>query len=308
MKRTIAISLLALAVAAGCGKKDEDKGAGETPAGGAEADQGAGQGAAAGGAAAKKELPPPPKDAYQGKGRIVNLRVDKDGKTGPVDVWAKRSFKHGPVLLAEKVGFGEASDWFGVPKSMSVSIVPAGAGADAEGMGGIFGPKPDEHITGVLVESNGRASVGNHWETGAAQSNVPAAPADGKGMVVVRAGQLRAFEDALRDSFGGSAFYVGTGAAGDCLPQRMEAEGKQPAILGGTNPTVHDVDPGKVTLSFHKWPSNDKCGSEPVFTTEVEVAAGEGVNVYLYTADGAALKALAVPRAIPSAAAAEPAE
>ena len=51
--------------------------------------------------AAVDELPPPDGSAFVGRNRVVNLWVGPGGTTQVVDVWARRTFTNGPVLLAE---------------------------------------------------------------------------------------------------------------------------------------------------------------------------------------------------------------
>ena len=315
MKRFVPITLLSFALAVGigaCGKsdkdKDKDKGKNKSPAAGktdTAAKTTTGKGTTP--VAEEKPLPPPPADAMQGKGRVINLFVDAEGKSKKVDVWARRSFTYGPLQLAKNLELGMASDWFDVPKGQSVVIVEAGAGSDAKELGGIFGPKPGEHITGILTADASGASVGSYWETAAEkQSGVPEPPPAGKGLIMVRAGQLRsldAFEKSLRDAKIDNAFVVGDGN-GSCLAQRAEETGGQPAILGGTNPTEHLVDPGKVTISLHGWMESDKCAATAVLTTEVEVNADTATLVVVYTPDaGKTITSAQFPMAVAVAAA-----
>lgn len=248
----------------------------------------------------KKELSPPPEDLYKGKARVLNLYVEPDGTTSKIEVWAKRSFKYGPVQLAKDIELGQASDWFGIPEGMSITIIKAGDKWDDRkaSLGGIFAPKDGEYITGIVRHDGKRGSVGSNWEVRNKEDKfVPKAPPEGKALVMVRAYQLNAFRESLTKAGLSDSFYVGTGKAETCLRQRAEDEGKQPAILGGTNPTHHIVDPGKIKLTFHKWPSSDKCNTDPIAEFEVDAKAGEGVMLALYTKDGKSLSAVPVPLA-----------
>jgi hypothetical protein len=105
---------------------------------------------------------------------------------------------------------------------------------------------------------------------------------------MIRAGQLRPHEKSLDPKYNPSSFYVGDGK-GACVHQRVEDQGFQAAILGGTNPTQHDVAPGKTTFTLHKWPSAEKCSTEALYTFEVDGQDGKGTLVQLYTPDGKAL-------------------
>ncbi len=305
MKRIITVALVSasLAFAAGaCGKSDEGKKKAPAPE---KTDKGAAGAATKAPAAAKKELPPPPPEAMQGKGRIINLYVDAAGKSKKVDVWARRSFTNGPLELAKDIELGKASDWFDVPKGQSVVVVEAGAGADGEKLGGIFGPKKGEHITGILTADSSGASVASIWETSAEKkSGVPEPPPAGKGLVMVRAYQLRSlneFGKTLKDNKLDNAFLVGDGS-GTCLKQRAEESGGQPVILGGTNPTEYIFDPGKVKMTLHGWMEKDKCGAPAMLTTEVDVKPDSGTLVVIYTPDaGKTLASAQFPMAVGAA-------
>jgi hypothetical protein len=310
MKRIIPIALFAIAIAtAACGKsdKDKDKGKkGKTPA--ADKDKGPADKGKTPPVAAKKDLPPAPADAMEGKGRIINVFVDADGKSKKVDVWARRSFKYGPSQLAKDVELGKASDWFDVAKGQSVVIVDSGAGADGEKIGSIFGPKKGEHITGIFTGK----STGVHWETAATKrSGVAEAPPAGKGLVIVRAGQLRSldgFKKNLTEAKLDNAFLVGD-SKGSCHKQRAEESGGQPVILGGTNSTEYLFAPGKVTMTLHGWMERDKCGATAMHTIEVDVKADTATLVLVYTPDaGKTLASAQIPMAVAAAAPAAPAK
>ena len=304
MNRIVPIALFTLAIAtAACGKDDKDKGKGKgkSPAAGKIDPKGTDLGKKPP-AAATKELPPAPAEAMQGKGRIINVFVDADGKSKKVDVWARRSFQYAPKQLAKDIELGKASDWFDSPKGQSIVIVDAGGGADAKEIGGIFGPQKGEHITGILNAD----STGSHWETSATKkSNVPEAPPAGKALIIIRAGQLRSldtFKKTLTENKLDNAFLVGDGK-GACLKQLAEETGGQPAILGGTNPTYHLVAPGKVvTLTLHGWMAKDKCGAPAMHTVEVDAKADTATLVLVYTPDaGKTLVSSQFPMAVAAA-------
>ena len=102
------------------------------------------------------ELPSPGPELFTGAARLVNLYVDGAGETVEVDVWAHRSFEYGPVLLAEGVGFAELSNYFATPETMSVVIVPAGAGP--LGRGASFGKYSYTSNNPRVTESNSELS------------------------------------------------------------------------------------------------------------------------------------------------------
>ena len=293
MKRFPFVALLSVAVVLACGNESKKKS--EQPSNSKENKPGPGSKPRVPKVAKPKVLPPPPKENMAGKGRIINLYADANGKTHVVDVWAGRSFKFGPVLLAKGIAIGKASDWFDCPKGQSIKVVPTGTGPDSkQSWPGIFTPKQGEHITGIVTWDGKQPSTGSYWESGkAGTNNIPAAPPEGKALLMLRAYALSAHDKALRDVFGGRSFYVGAGK-GKCLPQR-----KGQSILGGTNPTLHDIAPKKTQITLHKWPSNKKCDSEPVFAFDVTPTGNKGTMVLLYTTDaGKSISTLTVPMAV----------
>ncbi len=243
-----------------------------------------------------KVLPPPPESSMAGRARVVNLYVDDGGAKLDIDVWAQRTFTEGEVLLAKGVKFGAASDYFVTPKSHSIVFTKAGASVDDAEVASMFNPAKGEQITAMLLWENGKASAPNVWEIDPTGSHdAPAPPSAGEGLVVVRANQLTAFEKKLTPTFGGRSFDVGDGK-GACVPQaRMTAKGATPAVLGGTQPTLHDLLPGPAAFTLHKWPDNKKCATDPVFTFSVDVSAGETTAVFVYTPDGTSITTLALP-------------
>ena len=245
-----------------------------------------------------KELPPP--DTFVGEVRIINIYAEPGGKTQKVDVWARRSFTNGPAKLVDGLDFGQASPWFKAPKSQSIVIVAAGDGADGKELGGVFGPKDGDKITGIFMRDASGPSTPSYWEASAdpaTTKDIPPPPAAGKGFVLLRANALMGHEPTLTESVGGRSFYVGDGS-GQCLHQRVEDRGFSASILGGTQPVELELPPGAAKITLHKWPSNDGCKSPAVFEFSVDVAADKSTEVLIYTQDGKALLTLAVPHGV----------
>lgn len=272
----------------GCGGKKDDK---QPPAGG---------GAGAGGSSMTSPEPEkkgaPPKEAYKGKNRLVNFYVGKDGKTQTVDVWVRRGFKYDPVKLADHVQFGTASTWFGVPEHMAPVALPVGAGPDDKDISPVAYGKADEVVTGLLMMSNGSVGVSSMYDVSKDMTQAPKPPAAGKGLVILYAYPLYELRDAMTPTFGGTSFNVGDGT-GACLKQRdpkMES-----LALGGTSSYELDLDPGKHTITLHKWPGppkqEDRC-KDAVFTINVDVVADKAQWVFLYSPDqGKSIATLALP-------------
>ena len=222
--------------------------------------------------------------------------LDDAGGKVDIDVWAKRTFTEGEVLLAKGVKSGAASDYFATPKSHSIVFTKVGTSSDDPEIASMFNPGKGEQITAMLMGENGKANAPNVWEIDPAGTHdAPAAPSAGEGLVVLRANQLTAFEKKLAPTFGGRSFDVGDGT-GACVPQaRTTAKGATPSVLGGTQPTLHDLPAGKAAFTLHKWPDDKKCATDPVFTFSVDVPAGKSTAVFVYTPDGASLATLALP-------------
>lgn len=229
------------------------------------------------------DLPPPPPEAFEGKTRLVNLLVDASGQAPTVDVWAKPSFTHGAVKLAEGIAPGAASDWFGVPKGQSTTVVPTGAGPDAPSLGGLFAPKPDEQTSHVLtLAESGAPSVG-------LTGYKAAKPAAGKALVVLEAGAFSGHKERFKELLGswGHTFKVGDGKA--CR------EGEQKGMmLGGTSYVPYVVAPGKTTFALHRG-DDYTCEKPPVYSFEVDAAADQGTLVHVYTPDAKAIAHLVLP-------------
>lgn len=241
------------------------------------------------------ELPPPDESTFVGQARVVNVWLDGDGATQEIDVWAQRSFTNGPVLLAEGLALGEASDYFAAPPGQSIVFTPAGEGNDAEELGSMFSPEDGQQITAMFSWEEGGAFVPNDYEHDESGfQTVEEAPDAGQGLVTLRAGQLMAHEETLLEAGLGSSFYVGD-STGTCPTQRVEDQGFTASILGGTQPVYLDLEPGSATLTLHEWPSSDECASDPLFELDVDVPDGEATVVYVYTPDGETLDFLQLP-------------
>ena len=271
--RTTALAVAVLAF--GCGKKGEDNKGTEGTASVKEPAT----------APAKEEKGPPPKEEYKGKNRLVNLYIGADGKTQTVDVWVRRGFKWGPVKLAENVEFGKASTWFGVPSHMSPVVLPVGAKPDDKELSPMAYGKADEVVTGVLTMNGGQTGVVSLYDVSKEMSQAVKPPTAGKGTIILDAGQLQGYEQALTEKFGGRSFYVGDGA-GECRAPRDPAMAA--LALGGTASFETELDPGKIKITLHRWPSptpDGKCKSPAVFETEVEVVKDKAQRVFIYTPD-----------------------
>ncbi len=243
------------------------------------------------------ELPLPDRSEYEGANRVVNLWVGVDGETHPIDVWGRRTFTTGPILLAENVEYGAASDYFGAPPGYSLSIVAAGAGPDGDELAALFNAVEGEQITTLFTngDDQGAAAAPSVWEvdpTGAL--GAPAAPDPGTGVVYLFAPNTRAFGDALTVSVGSDAFYVGDGS-GACHVQRVEHAGFQPNVLGGTQDVQVQLEPGPAVFTLHPWPSADECGAPSVLDVTVDVAADRTVTLLVYSPDGVRLEVLSLP-------------
>lgn len=280
------VAALALALAPGCGKKKDEAPGGAEPRGAPEAgDTPAGDPGKAGAAAEPKpeEKPAPPPASFKGKARVINLLVDRDGKAHTIDVWAKRSFTHGPVRLAQNVAPGTASDWFGVPEGSPVTFVAAGADSDAESVGGLSAPGEGETRTVTLTLNDaGEPTSGQ-------TSFEPTPPAAGKGLVVLEAGAFQGHAEAFTPLLGAWGFSFKVGDGKGCR------EGRQPGLnLGGTSYVDYEVDPGQVTFTLHKG-DDYTCAQPAVYTITLDVAADSSHMVHVYTPDAKGITHLVLP-------------
>ena len=193
------------------------------------------------------ELPPPDASAFVGRNRVVNLWVGAGGVTQTIDVWARRSFTNGPVLLASGLAFGSASDYVAAPVNQSVVIVGAGAGPDGLELASVFNAGDGEQITAIFTNDDDAGTVWapNLFEVDPdGASSAPLPPSDGNGLVFLDAPNTGSFESSLTLAIGAAAFYVGDGT-GSCATQRIEADGFAASILGGTQSVQLDLPPGR---------------------------------------------------------------
>lgn len=240
------------------------------------------------------ELPPPDPSTFEGANRVVNLWVGPDGETSPIDVWGRRNFTNGPILVADGVPFGEASDYFEAPTSYSLVVVGAGAGPDGEQRAGLLNAADGEQITTIFtnLDESGAVNAPNLFERGTEQAPEP--PSEGNGLVLLYAPNVRAFSDALTTSIGGDAFYVGDGSA-TCRTQRIEATGAAPNILGGTQQVELELPPGPATISLHPWFSPDECDQPSALDIDVDVTPETTTFVVVFSRDGVGVETMTLP-------------
>lgn len=243
------------------------------------------------------ELPAPDLSEYEGVNRVVNLWVGEAGETQTIDVWGRRTFTNGPILLADGLEFGAASAYFSAPQGYSLVVVGGGAGPDADELAGMFNAVDGEQITMIYTndDEQGAVSAPNLWERDLdGRSGTPAPPQAGLGLVYLYAPNTRSFGDSLTSSVGSDSYYVGDGA-GACRHQRVEDEGFQASVLGGTQNVQLDLPPGPNTITLHPWPSFDDCAGPTVLAIDVDVPADGSVMVLVYSADGRSLDTLQLP-------------
>jgi hypothetical protein len=247
--------------------------------------------------AAVDELPSPDGSAFVGRNRVANLWVGQGGITQMVDVWARRTFTNGPVLLAEGLPFGAASEYFAAPANHSIVVVGAGAGPDGLELASMLDAGDGKQITMIFTndDDTGRAWAPNVFEVDPSGANSPPSPpSDGNGLVYLYAPNTRSFESSLNLAIGAAAFYVGD-AAGDCAKQRIEDDGFAASVLGGAQNVQLDLPPGPARLSLHAWPSADECSQPSLLDIGVDVVPGSAVMVLVFSRDGASIEALQLP-------------
>ncbi|NNE10650.1 MAG: DUF4397 domain-containing protein [Ilumatobacter sp.] len=223
------------------------------------------------GATVAGELPPPDPSRYEGANRVVNLLIGPDGEPVEIDVWGRRTFENGPILLASGLGFGDASSYVAAPVEYTVVAVGAGAGPDGLALAEIFNAVAGERITSVVATGgDGEASVTHVFEVGSETGFE--APAPGTGLLIVAAPNVEAFGDDLTAEVGSDRFEIGDGSEA-CRPQRRERAGLEPEILGDPGPVELQVPAGVTTLSIHPWvPTAAPCSLPAVLEIDVEVA------------------------------------
>jgi hypothetical protein len=247
-------------------------------------------------ASAPAELPAPDPSSFTGARRVVNLFAEPTGDgaaPGSVDVWGRRTFTNGPVLLAEDIGFGEASEYFAAPDGYRLVIVSSRAGPDGEERATLTDAADDEQVTIVFTNADDATTATASRLSEGASDRAPAPPADDRGLVVLFAPNLPAFGDGLVASVGGDTFAVGDGSA-TCRTQRVETTGAAAEVLGGAAVVELEAAPGPTLISLHPLPSPDGCDQPSAVDVTVDVVAGEVTTVLVYTADGTTLETLAL--------------
>lgn len=243
------------------------------------------------------ELPAPDRSEFEGANRVVNLWVGQDGGTRPIDVWGRRTFSNGPILLVENLDFGQASDYFSAPPGYSLVVVGAGAGPDGDELAGLFNAGANDQVTMIFTNDDPQGTVWapNLWEVTAEQTGLaPTPPQPGMGLVYLYAPNTRSFDESLTATLRGSSFYVGDGST-ECARQRIEDQGFQAGVLGGTQDVQLELAPGPTTISLHPWFSPDECDQPAVLDITVDVPIDGTVMVLVYSRDGESIDALLLP-------------
>ena len=240
------------------------------------------------------ELPAPDPSTFEGANRVVNLWIGPDGATTPVDVWGRRTFSNGPILLAADIGFGETSNPAGAPANYELSIVGAGAGPDGVELADVINATDGEQVTTVLMNAdrNGGSGSVNISERGAAQA--PAPPRDGLGLVRLVAIDLATVSGELLDSIGADSFSIGDGA-GTCRPERGRDDDLGAAELLPTGDIELELEPGPATLTLHRLVRPQDCATPPLLELTVDVEADAVAVVLVYSRDGISIEMLALP-------------
>lgn len=243
------------------------------------------------------ELPLPDASQFVGRNRVVNLWVGPDGTNQAIDVWGRRTFTSGPVLLAEDVSFGEETDYFGAPPEYSLVMVGAGAGPDGAELGGLLNAQVGEQVTTIFTnDETGAVFTPNLWESDRdGPIAVPEEPPRGQSVVWMYSANTDAFDESLTDSVGGSSFYVGGAVSGVCRPQRAEQQGFQANILGGTQQVELVVGPGPSTLTLHPFSSPDECDQPAAAEIATNAEAGGTLLIVVYTRDGEQIDSITLP-------------
>ena len=237
------------------------------------------------------ELPAPDPSTFVGANRIVNLWVGPDGATTTVDLWGRRSFSNGPILLARGLEFGDASEHVPAPANYELSIVGTGAGADAPEIAGVVTAADGERITTVFSNGDidGAARSITVWERGAEQAPEP--PTGDRALVQLVTANLSAVDDRLVRSIGTEAFLVGDGAGG-CRDGRID---EQAVVIRPGSDAVLEVDPGSVQLSLHPSIDPPVCDGDAIAAVTVDVVAGAHALVVVYSRDGDSIEMLPLP-------------
>lgn len=244
-------------------------------------------------ASAPAELPAPDPSTFEGANRVVNLLLDDDGPTATVDIWGRRTFTNGPVLLAEGIEFGAASEYVSAPPGYELVAVASGAGPDGEALGEMPNAADGEQITTVLtsLDPRGDESDPSLFEVG---EQAPAAPGDGVGLVVLFAPNVGSFSDRLIESIGGDAFSIGDGS-GACRAQRGEADGLSASLLDATEQIELELPPGPTTVSLHPWFRPDECDRPSVLDVVVDVVPDQTMLMLVFSRDGESIESIVLP-------------
>ena len=224
---------------------------------------------------------------------MVNLWVGEGGETTPVDVWVRRSFTAGPVLLADDIRFGDATPYLAAPPGAEVVVVTAGAGPDGRARADLAAATAGEQLTTVFTNDDldGTVVAPTMVERGGDLSLVP--PTDDQGLIVVFAPNLGAFADRLEAELGGGSLAVGDGSSA-CRTQRFEADGFPADVVGGVRTVELEVSAGPAAISLHPASSAD-CGQPSVLDLTVDMEPGAITIVLAFTRDGATIEALTLP-------------
>lgn len=252
-------------------------------------------GSIAGVATSVTELPAPDPLMFVGRHRVVNAWVGAAGSTQAVDVWARRTLTTGPVMLASGIGFGDATGYLGVPPGHEVVVVGAGAGPDGLALATLVAVADREQATTVITNHDavGGIEAATFWEVDPDGSDAtPAPPAEGTGLVVLRAVNTTTFETPLTLALGGAEFLVGSVGDEDCARQRIEDSGFAPVVLGRSRPVEIELAPGPHVLTLHPAAAGLGCDVPSVLDVAVDVVAGATTVVLVVSRDGASLEAL----------------
>jgi hypothetical protein len=235
------------------------------------------------------ELPPPDASAFVGANRIVNLWVGPGGTTQIVDVWARRTFTNGPVLLVKDLAYGQASGYVAAPANHEIAVVGSGAGPDGLELASVTPVAAGGQVTTVFTNADDTGA----GEASAFAEQLIAPPADGAGLVVLAAVNTDAFQAPLTLALGGWEFAVGDGSE-SCLPQRIEAAGFAPVLVGADRVEV-DVAPGLNRFTLHGAPSPTGCAEASLLDIPLDIVAGSATLVLVSTRDGESLQATWLP-------------
>ncbi len=243
------------------------------------------------------ELAAPDPSTFEGETRVVNLWPGADGTGQEVDVWGRRTFSNGPILLAEGLSLGEISEPFGVPPGYAVEIVGAGAGPDGLALAGVLAASRGERVITVFTNADDRGTAESFTISEVDPSGTlgaPAAPAGGSGLLVLRQANTDAFADDLEAAGSSDSFYIGDGS-GECLRQRTEDTGVAPAVLGGTQSIEIEFTTSTAAIDLYSWRMPDRCATPPVASFVVDVPVGSAVLGLVFSRDGHSLELMPIP-------------